>query len=142
MADRSMATAMSRRSFLLRFTGAGTRAKDPAPKSTAGRVRLKILGVCLACGACARACPDKALRLSTEQQGFRLRFQPELCTDCGLCLKTCLAGCLVRIPDEASPGNDTPDILAEGPLFFCRRCRSATAVLNEGGYCRICARGG
>jgi ferredoxin len=137
-----MPMAMSRRSFLLRFTGAGDRAKGPAsaPGGVPGSVRIRVQGACLACGACARACPGKAFRLSTGERAFQLLFLPGLCTDCGLCLKICLAGCLTRVPGEAFSRDDMPDILAEGPLVHCRRCRSATTVLDEGGLCPVCAR--
>ncbi|NMC48262.1 MAG: hypothetical protein GYA47_02360 [Desulfovibrio sp.] len=142
MADRAMPTAMTRRSFLLRVTGVGSRTEGPAPAPgcAVGRVRIAVRGACLACGACARACPGKALRLSTGECAFQLLFLPGLCTDCGLCLNICLARCLARVPGEAFPGDDTPDILAEGPLACCRRCRMATTSLDEAGYCPVCAR--
>jgi ferredoxin len=39
-----------------------------------------------------------------RERAFQLLFLPGLCTDCGLCLKICLAGCLTRVPGEAFSG--------------------------------------
>ncbi len=46
---------------------------------------------CVACGACAKVCPKKAISV---WKGCYARVTEETCVGCGLCAKTCPAGCI------------------------------------------------
>ena len=48
--------------------------------------------ICVACGACAKACPKGAISI---WKGCYARVKAEKCVGCGLCAKTCPAGCVV-----------------------------------------------
>lgn len=46
--------------------------------------------LCSGCGACAPACPEKAIELvDIEDQGIRPVIAPSGCDDCGQCLEAC-----------------------------------------------------
>lgn len=45
---------------------------------------------CCGCTACSTACPNKAITMEPDIMGFLYpRVNDELCTECGLCVKTC-----------------------------------------------------
>lgn len=46
---------------------------------------------CVACGACARACPKGAICV---WKGCYAQVREDICVGCGLCAKTCPAGCI------------------------------------------------
>ncbi len=47
---------------------------------------------CFGCEACAAACPQKAVRMERDGEGFAYPVVDEaLCTDCGLCAEVCPA---------------------------------------------------
>lgn len=48
----------------------------------------KISDDCVACGACAEACPVSAIK---EGDG-KYEIDAELCLDCGTCAETCPVG--------------------------------------------------
>ena len=55
--------------------------------------------VCVACGACVKACPRGAVSVF---RGCYAGVVSEKCVGCGLCAKTCPAGCIaVRERSEA-----------------------------------------
>lgn len=55
--------------------------------------------LCCGCAACAAACPQKAIAMEVDGEGFRYpRIDPELCTGCGSCLSLCPAGDERRSP--------------------------------------------
>lgn len=47
--------------------------------------------ICVACGACVKACPRNALSV---YRGCYAVVEEEKCVGCGLCGKTCPAGCI------------------------------------------------
>ena len=47
--------------------------------------------VCVACGACMKACPRGAIRI---YRGCYAVVEEEKCVGCGLCGRTCPAGCV------------------------------------------------
>lgn len=45
---------------------------------------------CCGCGACANACPKKAIAIEEDQYGFVYpRINEDICIKCGICLKAC-----------------------------------------------------
>lgn len=46
---------------------------------------------CVACGACMKACPRRAIRI---ESGCFAVVSAESCVGCGLCAKTCPADCI------------------------------------------------
>lgn len=47
--------------------------------------------VCVACGACVKACPKGAVSV---WRGCYAQAEEAKCVGCGLCAKTCPAGCI------------------------------------------------
>ena len=47
--------------------------------------------VCVACGACVKACPKGAVSV---WRGCYAQVEEAKCVGCGLCAKTCPAGCI------------------------------------------------
>ena len=47
--------------------------------------------VCVACGACMKACPRRAI---TIYRGCYAVVDESKCVGCGLCGRTCPAGCI------------------------------------------------
>ena len=47
--------------------------------------------ICVACGACAKACPRGAISI---YRGCYAVVEESKCVGCGLCGKTCPAGCI------------------------------------------------
>ena len=54
--------------------------------------------VCVACGACLKACPRGAISIF---RGCYAAVDPDKCVGCGLCAKACPAGCMTT--SERSP---------------------------------------
>ena len=48
-------------------------------------------GICVACGACMKACPKGAISV---YRGCYAAVDAATCVGCGLCAKTCPAGCI------------------------------------------------
>ena len=47
--------------------------------------------ICVACGACMKACPKSAISI---YQGCYAVVDESKCVGCGLCARTCPAGCI------------------------------------------------
>lgn len=47
--------------------------------------------ICVACGACMKACPKNAIVI---YRGCHALVDAGKCIGCGLCAKTCPAGCI------------------------------------------------
>lgn len=55
-----------------------------------GFLRTGIKDQCFGCEACVQICGRKALKMDTDQEGFRYPvLDRSLCVDCGLCNKVC-----------------------------------------------------
>jgi len=48
-------------------------------------------GICVACGACMKACPKGAISI---YRGCYALVDHAKCVGCGICGKTCPAGCI------------------------------------------------
>ena len=47
--------------------------------------------ICVACGACMKACPRSAIRI---YRGCYAVVEAEQCVGCGLCARACPAACI------------------------------------------------
>lgn len=57
---------------------------------------------CCGCAACAAICPQKAVTMVTDSEGFRYpRISPDLCVECGACLSVCPARKETQSPHAA-----------------------------------------
>jgi ferredoxin len=89
---------------------------------------ITVSDACTACGVCARACPTGALRFErTGAPAYRLSFQAWACIGCGACQRVC-APAAIGI-DHAPPllavfGGSQPQVLSEGGLARCGRCKA------------------
>ena len=53
-------------------------------------VELAIKSMCTGCSACCDACPQNAISMEYDEEGFLFpHINKELCCECGLCQKTC-----------------------------------------------------
>lgn len=72
---------------------------------------------CFGCGACAAACPQKAIAMKWDSEGFAYpAVDGSLCVDCGLCKEACPAG--------------RPPAQREG-RFFAVRCRDEALLRSS-----------
>lgn len=61
-------------------------------KKGVARVKLADKTACTGCGACAKACPKKAIEFYDDEEGFPSpRIDPEKCVECGICNAVCPA---------------------------------------------------
>lgn len=97
---------------------------------------------CNACDACARICPEGAIRLETDGgQGAAYLVQPLDCTGCRLCLDVCDQGAVSLDRWQRSSGRvmrlDQQQCTACGSVF-----RQPRGSQSGRGLCRICASAG
>lgn len=124
----------------------------PAPEQTmpAGDTPFASVQVhavrCSGCALCARFCPTGALDFASEEESFRLQFQPALCLDCHICVVACPEDA-VQLGDTLNPSDLTAQaaaLLVEGTLTRCVDCGAPTAryVSNEQpARCYACRQG-
>lgn len=63
---------------------------------------------CIACGLCAKACPNRVLTVETigkgkERRLFRYTVDIEYCLYCGLCVEACTKGAIRFVPRSHNP---------------------------------------
>lgn len=56
------------------------------------KLALVNQNICVACGACMKACPREAISI---YRGCYAMVDESKCVGCGLCSKTCPAGCII-----------------------------------------------
>ncbi|WP_462327107.1 NADH-quinone oxidoreductase subunit I, partial [Desulfobaculum sp.] len=123
--------------------GATLSPQETAPCDTPSNVlpvsAVTVSETCTACGACARACPTGALRMTVENGAFHLEHVPWQCIGCGLCRRTCLPKSLTATPGTPAQLAAPSQHLASGKLGTCARCGAVFAT-TDGPLCRLCAR--
>ena len=55
------------------------------------KVAVVDKGICVACGACMKACPKGSISV---YRGCYAAVDAATCVGCGLCAETCPAGCI------------------------------------------------
>lgn len=84
---------------------------------------------CSGCGLCARFCPSGALDFITEEETFRLQFQPAICLDCNICVVACPEDA-VQLSEKVNTSSLTAHVstlLVAGTLTPCLDCGALTA---------------
>ena len=94
--------------------------------------------LCIACAACAIACPPNALNISTDlDQGIRTwSLFMGRCIYCGRCEEVCPTGAITLSPDFELAVMDKKDLYenAEYRLAACQKCGMYFAPAKELDY--------
>ncbi|MFW5709501.1 MAG: 4Fe-4S dicluster domain-containing protein [Chloroflexota bacterium] len=103
--------------------------------------RLVADDSCTGCDVCAKLCPTAALSLQRDDAHFWLHFRAAYCTGCGLCTAGCPSHALDLAPDHqpTDPAAVSSEILVEGALQTCKRCRTAFRAAPGETLCPTCA---
>ncbi|MEW6410053.1 MAG: 4Fe-4S binding protein [Nitrospirota bacterium] len=64
--------------------------KVEVPSKDAILAEIEVTAECTACGVCATLCPTGAVIQRLTEDQFYLGFRPDLCTNCQVCIKTCI----------------------------------------------------
>lgn len=88
---------------------------------------------CILCGACARACPEKAISLTDEA----FKFSSSLCTGC----ESCAVVCPVKAIHVEKQTGENSDARFPYIMKYCRCCQRKFYTFNAGiDRCSICQR--
>ncbi len=95
---------------------------------------------CSFCSVCTKLCPTKALTILKVEDSKKLVFQPQLCTECNICLDICFTGKIlwqgnISIGDFIS---NQPKILATGASTKCRECNEVFWHLSDDNSIKTC----
>lgn len=151
-------------SALHRLAAHSEHASMPLPRNS-GFARVSVtqtavprtaFQTCSACGACARACPTRALVLEKDdgkfvhgEPRFQLSFSMQACIGCDACAHVCpqqaitvdherTLGDILQSPDSGSSAGD--ETLLQGKLVTCERCQGSFAAGSmQDGFCSVCA---
>jgi ferredoxin len=104
---------------------------------------LTISDSCTACGACAKACPTRALKFekNDEEMTFSISFSAKNCIGCDMCDHVCMpdAISLNYAPTfEEVFGAKEALMAASGSLVRCERCKSLMAKRDDAALCPLC----
>jgi TorA maturation chaperone TorD/Pyruvate/2-oxoacid:ferredoxin oxidoreductase delta subunit len=89
------------------------------PIEERGHWTVAVGSGCTLCGLCARLCPQEALRLTQDEGGVCLLFDPSRCDGCAACQQWCPEG---AVTVEPSPLVEGQCILARSSLVTCPGC--------------------
>jgi len=104
---------------------------------------LDVSQECTACGTCVRVCPSNALDIEFDQQKthYQLKFTPQYCIGCEACVHVCAPGAItVRTAHSFDDvyGFEEPEVVREGLLARCVRCKTYFTAQPEQRFCPIC----
>jgi ferredoxin len=109
-------------------------------------VTFKIGDECIGCGACARECPENAIKGKIK---VRFDIDPFLCIACGTCFNICPSGAIIDAQGNRSPGKKKkkvakswidPSLCAGCKTCFLNCPQKAIIVINKGLFSRECCR--
>lgn len=94
------------------------------PETISPKAQLQVFAdKCIGCGACLKACTQKAHVLA---DGPKKEFHRELCQACGQCARTCYAQSLVMVGRTMSPQDVTAEVLQD--IEFYRNSNGGLTV--------------
>lgn len=105
---------------------------------------VSVSDSCTACGICARTCPTGALHYlpDADETTFQLTLTPQFCIGCELCAHTCAANAIVigyaPLFSQVFEAK-TDNLLRNGNLAHCEKCRAAYAGGPETHLCPACS---
>ena len=108
----------------------------------------QINETCIACGACAKKCPEDAIE-GEIKVGFEI--DPILCMDCGTCFNTCKKGAITdpygnKSPKKGKGKNNSKARIETQTCAGCKTCfmncpMEAIEIVKQGffsnAYCKI-----
>jgi formate hydrogenlyase subunit 6/NADH:ubiquinone oxidoreductase subunit I len=117
-------------------------------KAVPSSVTFKISDECIGCGACARGCPENAIKGAIK---VRFDIDPFRCIACGTCFTTCPTGAIIDAQGNRSPrkGKKKKKVAKSwiDPALCagCKTCslncpQKAIIVINKGLFSRECCR--
>jgi len=130
----------------VRFLRAVKQFPLPEPEQTTtltdlGFALLTVNEDCSACGTCVRACPTGALQMETTESRFQLTFSPQICLGCDICHHVCVPDAITLTHDPTFHqvfAGAADQIVQQGELASCSRCRAPFAVRDGAELCPIC----
>jgi ferredoxin len=108
-----------------------------------GFANLTVSEKCTACGACAHACPTRALRFERAQDdsSFTIKFYARDCIGCDVCEHVCAPAAIsidhAPLFDQVF-GAMEPLTVQTGKLARCSNCRSFMAEREGTHLCALC----
>ena len=112
---------------------AGRRARRALLSSFSEYQFSLSLSLCMACGACARACPENALQITETA----LAWDPARCTGCNSCTAVCFSAA-IRIEHQLQAATPQRYPFA---VKTCRSCHHTFYTFSpEADRCHICQR--
>ena len=101
---------------------------------------MSVSGRCALHGVCSAVCPSGALAVIRSEASAGLRFDPELCLACELCIRHCPTGSLSLLPsgDVTTPHSPDGKQLNCLPLRDCIRCGKRFVNHEDDDACPAC----
>jgi hydrogenase-4 component H len=98
---------------------------QPHPPEAGFRGKVEVdTSLCIGCGACAAACPARAISIRDDRVYRTIEMSLRRCTYCAQCRDVCPqhAIALTTQFETASPSMDDMSITLELKLVLCRQC--------------------
>ena len=89
--------------------------------------------VCIGCGSCIEACPDRALSFSDDPEDPRIVVDRAICCSCGTCIEACPSGAL-RFYGRVMTVDEVFDVVRRDAEYYLR---SGGGVTASGGECMM-----
>jgi ferredoxin len=110
--------------------------------SSLGFASLSTTVACTACGACARACPTRAIQFiqNEKETTFMLALSARNCIGCEICVHVCVSSAISvnHTPTFIQIFGQEMVTLLEGGLVKCKWCGILMAAQPEVHLCQLC----